>query len=469
MQTPIEPVSKEYIDTLERPDGEFDYVLSMLGLVCFKSRVPDYSGIVGMCTNSAVDFGIYISRIHNEYLEADKSKIWFYYISGPDMTENLSYEPLTSIGFKHKDTVEKIVNDKFPNSKTSVLYSPETNFVAVFTKTRTLDVYHLVLSFLPVYYRNIYTSPITENDPEVPVLTSLSKVTSTQFKQEISKALWPYKNEFLRAQVTDIITQMHAKKINSARGQVEVAKNDMEYYLSEYVTRVEKYKEARIMLEGTLAVEQSPEQENELIDYLCNCREIRNVHMRENEVVFTVATTLKQFDLDTWEMFERRGTIFDGNYNAGFPSVFNRDNRRLLFNAIFAEDPLFEVKMCGVYRINLYNNRLRTYSNYNYETEDAIFKDYIPNPHLQQYSCLGDFSSRVITALADGDLVRAFELCVHSAGAVNLDETDQNFRPLLGWILENNNKVLRRFDGVDMSPTEALLWLIDKEKENETA
>lgn len=452
---------------LTRPIGEFDCTLTMLGLMCFKDRVPDYDGILGRCATGITDFNPFISEILGNN-QTDK-KIRFYFLVGPADEKSLNYEPLTENGFKHKETVEKIVNDKFPNSNTTVLYSTENNYAVIFTKHGAADIYHLVLSFLPVYYPNIYTSPLTKEDPEVPVLTSLSKMSSAQFRQEMSKALSKYKQEFLYVQVSDMISQIHEKKISEARNNVYSARSDMEYYLNEYCSRVELYKKARIELEGTLIAEQTSDQEQDLIDYLCGCREIRNVRINDSEITFTVATTLKQFDLDTWESFVRRGTIFDGNYGRSFPNVFTTQNRKLLFNSIFSEDSLFEVKMCGVYRINLHSNRLRTWSGFNYEQEDPIYKDYVPNPHLQQYSCLGDFSSRVVTAMAEGDLIRAFELCVHSAGSVNLDETDQNFRPLLGWILSNNNKILRRYDGVDMSPSEALIWLTDKEKENETA
>ena len=469
IQTPIEPVSKEYLQTLSRPENEFDLTLSMIGLACFKSRVPDYHGIHGMCVDSVSVFDLHVEDIAGTYKRTDKDKIWFYYISGSNTKEKLNYESLTELGFKHKETVEKIVNDKFTNSNTTVLYSTDKNVAVIFTEARLLDTYHLVLSFLPLYYPNIYTSPIAKDDPEVPVLTTLSMITSMKFKQEISKVLYKYRHEFLYAQVSGMITQMHEKKIDNAKAQVESARNDMQYYLQEYCNRVDSYKSAVMTYEGLVVTEQSTEQEQELINYLCNCREIRGVKIVDSDITFTVATTLKQFDLDTWDSFVRRGTIFDGNYNRNLPNVFTRENRKLLFNAIFSDDPLFEVKMCGVYRINLHTNRLRTFSGYNYVMEDSIYKDYIPNPHLQQYACLGDFERRVVMALAEGDLVRAFELCVHSAGAVNLDETDQNFRPLLGWILTSENKVLRRYDGVDMSPSEALIWLIDKEKENETA
>ena len=47
ISTPVNPLTRQYVDTLNRPRGEYDYVLTMLGIVCFKPKVENYCGISG--------------------------------------------------------------------------------------------------------------------------------------------------------------------------------------------------------------------------------------------------------------------------------------------------------------------------------------------------------------------------------------------------------------------------------------
>ena len=105
---------------------------------------------------------------------------------------------------------------------------------------------------------------------------------------------------------------------------------------------------------------------------------------------------------------------------------------------------------------------------YDYLDADPVFRSYIPNPHLKLFGCLGGYEDRVIRALRDRNYIGAIEMCCASAGSVNLEETEQTFRPFLGWLLSSREKVLQRKDGVEMTREEALVYLKDKEKENET-
>ena len=72
-------------------------------------------------------------------------------------------------------------------------------------------------------------------------------------------------------------------------------------------------------------------------------------------------------------------------------------------------------------------------------------------------------------ALRDRNYISAIEICIASAGSINLDEVTQTFRPFLGWVLSSTDKIIQTKDGTAMTPEEALVWLIDnKEKENAT-
>jgi hypothetical protein len=143
----------------------------------------------------------------------------------------------------------------------------------------------------------------------------------------------------------------------------------------------------------------------------------------------------------------------------------NRENRKLLLDNIFSDDPKLMIKMCGNYRLSMRDCRVYTSSNYDYERADPMYKSCIPNPHLKLFDCLGGYKDKVMNAMLHRNYIGAIELCIASAGSVNLDETDQTFRPFLGWVLSSNEKILKTKGGVEMTPEEALVWLHDEVKE----
>ena len=467
--TPVNPLNIEYINTLVRPTNEPDLTLTMLGLACLKKKVKGYSGIYGASTE-APDAEQAIRVFHDIYTTAEENEVAFYYVCYYSTAE-VNLETLTDIGFKHKETVENIVKEKFKGTRVEVLYNELRNEAVVFVNSNVIALYHLILSFLPLYYPNIYKTPVTRDDPEVKVLSAMTNQTSSLFKQVLSETLMEFQHEFYVAQVSGLIKLFHQAAIEEAAKTLSRAKAVMDDYRVRYADAVQEYRNAIIRNEGVLATEKSDETEEELINYLTSNDKIRNVKIKRSTIYFTVATTLSQFSLDAWETFVRNGEIFKGEYggktfgNGPFSLI---ENRKLLFNSIFSDDPLFEIKMAGNYSLDIRNHVFNTNSDFNYELEDPLYENYLPNPHLKLFGCLGQYHGRVIDRLAANDLETAMELCVYSAGSVDLDETIQTFRPMMGWIMDSDKKILRRFDGVDMTPKEALLWLISrKEKEHE--
>jgi len=468
ISTPVHPLTNEYIEQLKKPTGERDLALTMLGLAVFKGRIQNYEGMTGnICT--ATDAWMSVQKVVNDFDSLTPDSVAYYYTVCSRAIEATNFDGLTALGFKHKETVENLMKTKF-GSDTIVLYHEEKNVVAIWTQRNSMDTYHLLMSFLPLYYPAIFTKPLTRQDPEVDLFTSLSQNRPDRFIQELSKAFEPYKKEFIHTQISLIVRGIREGEIETARQAVEAAKAEMEDSLNVYVNRVNAHRESMIRYEGLRNIEQNLEQENTLIEYLCSTPNIRNVNLYNRTTIDFIATSyLTQYDLDTWEQFDHNGTIYDGDYEGyRLSGAFaNKDNRKLLLQAIFAEDPKFKVKMCGYYKLDMVRKNVRTNQGYDYVSVDPLYKDYIPNPHLQRYACLGDYQTVIARTLANGDLLTAVELCIASAGSVNLDETYQNFRPLLGAILTSQNKVLTRFDGVDMTPEEALLWLLEEKEKAE--
>lgn len=473
-----DPVTTEYFDNLIHPDSEPDYALSLLGLACFKKRVENYRGICGVVLTRPSGMSRQTcADLVSCSPKPDKEQVGFYYYNVDMTSDEFNEESLTNRGFKHKETVERLIGEKFEKTKANVFYNTETNEAFVMVNNSSLGLYHLVLSFLPVYYPNIYTTPITKADPEVAVLSSLSKVTSGAFREQIGIALAEYKDEFYLAQINGLLKRFHQKKVDNAKENAERCQRRMNNALDEYSRMVQEYKHAKIMLEGTLACKDVDEAEKELVEYICSNREIRDVEINGSTINFAVATTLKQFSTDAWDVFVRNGGIFNPPYNyynhgirygcVDLPSAFrDKENRKLFLNAIFSEDAEFEVKIAGNYSLNFDDHRMATHRDYNYRT-DSYFEHYLPNPHLLIFECLGGYEGKVVQRLHENDIVTAMELCTYSAGSVDLDETEQTFRPFLGMIMSSEKKILRRKDGVDMTPAEALVWLIDKKENKE--
>lgn len=464
INTPIDPIPQEYVNELLRPRNEPDYTVTSLGVALLKSRIEDYQGITGTYENYS-NVQECVERVR-AYTPGDIPT--YVYLTYKEGTLDADAIAKTFPDLKMKTNISAFLKDR-TDSDCLVLYHETKPFAVVIVSSQDIRIYHVLASFIPLYFPCLFKeNPLTVEDKEI--IKTLSHKEKDAFVKAIQQATKPYLEEFRRLQLTSLMKQLHQGKIDQARTDLNTKRENLNRLIERMAEATELMKQASVIYEGLVATEHYDNAENELVEYLSRSTEIHNLKLENGTLTFTVATFLNNYNEEAWRTFSERGYIYDGHYGdcALLDTFKERKYRKLLLDNLFSESPDFAVKMAGNYTLDLNSNRLTTSDTYDYENADPIFKDYIPNPHLKIFECLGGYRNRVAEALNDKNYVLAIELCIASAGSVDLDETEQTFRPFLGWLLSSTAKVLHRKDGVDMTPEEALLWLIDKEKKDET-
>lgn len=462
---PIDPIPEEYVKTIKRIKNEPDYSLTSLGIAMLKPRIEGYNGISGSYCgyvnkeNCVTDF---IERVK----AIDDVPLFCYYkYSNSNDCQEMIDKQLD--GFKEKKSIQAFVKDKM-NFECQILYHETMNAVGIFVNTTDARLYHLLLSFVSLYYPALFAdNPLTENDYEL--IKTLNRKTSEEFCTCIRKMVTPYVAEFRRIQLGSFIKQIHQSKIQNAFNDVNSQRNVVAELEDRLADAFEQLRSLIVTYEGMKVTENYDAPEEELVEYLSTNMNVHNIKFRNNTIMFNVSTLLNNYNVDAWNIFSKRGHIYDGEYGTKILDVFeNKNNRKIILDSIFSDAPKLMVKMAGNYKLGLTDSRVYTDSYYDYTTTNPMYKSYIPNPHLKLFACLGGYSDKVSRALRDRNYVAAIELCIASAGSVNLDETTQTFRPFLGWILSSTEKVLVNKQGEEFTPEEALVWLIDKEKKDET-
>lgn len=468
IRNPIDPIPFEYVNTLKRLEGEPDFSLTCLGIALLKPRIADYQGIDGVYytlnyeSECIEDF---IRRYDN--LDGYPMLCYYRYVRLDDKTNDLM-KTLKSKGFEVKENVGSFIKSK-TNAECVAVYHKTKNCAAYFVNTDDIKIYHGLISFISLLFPSLFSELPLRKPEDYDVILSLSKSDKNVFIEKIQNAVQPYITDFRRLMLGNLLRSIHESKIENALSSV----NTQRVYISDiertYANEIKKLKELIVVYEGMKVTECYDKPEEDLVEYLSTNKLIHNLSISNGRLIFNVATYLNNFNENAWDTFSKRGFIYDGKYktNLNIQAFTDRDNRKILLDSIFGEDSEFVVKVAGNYILDLNSSYLQSSRGYDYAMADPIFKSYLPNPHLELFACLGGYKERVMRALRDGNYVAAIELCCASAGSVNLEETDQTFRPFIGWILNSREKILHRKDGVEMTPEEALIYLIDKEKANE--
>ncbi len=476
----IDPIPKEYGNNLIRLNDEVDWSLTCLGLALLKSRIPDYNGIAGRCdlyeTRSTLRNCIMHFKADKQAAEEEHPDCpaFFYYTYRSDEDVNV-LEELNDPSFKTNIKIETLIRQK-SESKCHVIYNDTKPCAAIFIDNRDIRIYHLLISFLSLYFPTLFAEkPMEKKDYDVVV--TLNKKEQEPFIQAIKEALIPYVGDFKKTQMKALIKAMHNSKINAVFKALTKQREYSTSLMNQYREAQREVRRLSIEYEGSLVVETMDEPEEELVDFISSNEQVRTLTMNGNEIRFTVPTRLNNFNWEEFESSRRRDEIspadgiFNGKYeHAGWgtnnllPVFMERENRKKFLSYIFREDSDISVKIVSNYILDLVANTATVNKNFNYIEADPMYKDYIPNPHHKIFACLGGYEGRIPDLLAKRNYVAAVQLCIASASSIDIAENEQTFRPFLSWLMTSKNKVLIRNDGENMTPEEALIWIIDKEK-----
>lgn len=338
----------------------------------------------------------------------------------------------------------------------------EDNNIA-FVLVRNLDIRTLrLLSTLQTrYFPKLFKdNPILPD--EMTLLKSLTNRSAEDYKNALA-AIGKRMNLrpiFLKILVGNFEKRETERMIRSAEEKVHSLRNEIDRMMNAYSDAVRRHQNEMFRIEGMRASIANKGEDSELLTYLSDSKNIDLLKIDGSNFQIVIRTFCDIFDQATWNRYASRGDIFK-DYRSDIACFNNPDNIKKLMNAIFNENPVVRLKFCGYYSMNLSGN-VTSGSHRNYGPD---YKDYMPNPHLNYHNCLGGNAPQISKQLTDGNMIGALECAMASCKSINLSETTQTLRPMIRDIINSTTKIIHTDDG-DMTPEEALNWLIAREKEN---
>lgn len=479
INSPISPLNLNYMRNTVRLTNEPDYSLACLGVALFKPRFENYSGINGYVYTGPEDEIIeavkaFESNHRNkpaEWLLEHPTLVIGYQMSTFDAGKIT--QTMQEMGYKDLPQVEAYVKSELQMSDFKAFCNEKNNkaFVVLPRTSNNMAVYHFILAFLYVYFPAMFKAKPIQPD-EVNILKSLTNKTSEKFIELMKKKLEPMQMELLRAELSACFAGFRENRIAAAKNEVDMLRRNVESALQTYRDYTERMNQAIITYEG-MKVVNGPDQsqaEDEAIEYISTCKCLHSVTYYSGTLRYDVDTILTNFDPMKWKNAVARNDIYNG-YRLDQNNPFtNLANRQLLLRALFASaEPELAVRMRAHFELEILTNTMSVPRGYAFDESIPELRDALTNPHYHFHGCPGTNRDQIMQCLRQNDIVSAIECSIAAAGSVNIAETDLTFRPFIQMILTSENKIIRRKDGVNLTPAEALLWLLKKEEEGNAA
>lgn len=226
----------------------------------------------------------------------------------------------------------------------------------------------------------------------ITVSTFFNKLTNTRKYNDIS-------SEFI---LTSTVSRIVESKVNNARQTVESSNRDMELYLEHYQSARTRYLKASKLLTDLEGSKQDLKDELRLALKLDT---IKNVNVQGENLEMVFATPVKFFDTDEAECAIRR--LEDGFVKQFIKDVFIDCKYKLHVSAVFGYTLADSTNWQGVRQIN---------------TEEQEMVGGLANPHIQYYSCVGDYRVDLVKAQCNKDLLTYNSVASASTASINFKD-----------------------------------------------
>ncbi len=346
--------------------------------------------------------------------------------------------------------------------------NPETKSVILFVENMDVRKLHYlqcsIFAFLPWYF----DPKEGVSELEMELINSLREKTPDKYMECLTKLAEQYnfREKNIQTALKGFETKFEEQKAEEVRASLENNIREINRLNNEIGDYFRKREELETTLLGLEAKIAQGSEDSEIMNYfLCN-KHLYLEQVTDSRIIFSCAGYLEYFDEDLAKdvIDNPRSFIYYPEGRDYTDVIYEEDIRKLMY-AIFVDQTL-RIRFCSAYVFNL-AGRVSGLEHHEYGCE---FSTYTPNPHIDQYACLGNHLRLINECLTNRDYIAALEQCVSSCGSLNFGDSTvmsefmkRIYRSGVGSGV--NMRCIELPDGTIVEPMDAIEWLKEKEDE----
>lgn len=319
-----------------------------------------------------------------------------------------------------------------------------------------------ILAFFPWYFDP--SKGVSED--EMALLYSLRESLPDKYESCVARLAEKY--DFRTARIKKLLdgfeTRFEKIECHSARNDILSFDHDIDALNARIGDLLKRRNERCIYLMGLERKIAEGSDDSEIMDYfLCN----NKMHLEDVtdwSMDFSVKDYLTYFDPDMAEMAinNMRSYVYPGEEES-CNGISAADMKMLMSEIFLSEKPRLRIKFCAAYHFDL-NGSVSALGDYSFSDD---FASCMPNPHINRFSCIGNYRLTINNLLKNRDYIGALEQCAASCKSLNFGDSPvmREFMSSLYGTNCVNDRCIELPDGTVVDSRAAIRWL--KEQSNE--
>ena len=407
-------------------------------------EVAVYHATDGDCTD--------LDKVHNMVIFSQ-----FRYGGGEDfirLSDAIENIMPTLNGWKFHGKAEVFLNKEM---KARVLIQEEHRAAIVVTDKLTMPHWHLLGSMFPTYVPSLFPADDLKEDEKL-VLKQLALHGAQHFIAELAKLedYYDIRGQKIRQMIGGFEVRQREQQIRMIENEITNIRTQMENLMQQYSNYCEKLDTANVRRNGLKYLANETGGDDDLVNFFQANKCLDVIEVYGSRISFVVRTYFENFDS---EMYERCRTNDRFIMESEARGVFSDpENRKKIMDAMFLSEKI-KLRMCALFHLDV-RGTVSTTTGYDFP---ANCSDYIPNYHLNNHHCFGNYERVITEYLQNGDTIGAVNACIASAKSVNIAESGPTFNPMMVQVFNSTKKCFELPDGTCVTPAKALEWLNEQE------
>ena len=324
-----------------------------------------------------------------------------------------------------------------------------------------------IFAFLPWYF----DPKLGVSKIEMELIESLRNKDSSKYEECIAIIAEQY--DFRTAKIRQLLSGFETRYEHAECARVRRDIEGFDNYIDSLNRQIRDYLKARrdteIKLLGLEAKIANGSDESEIMDYFLRNDRLILDSVNDDYITFAVKSYIEYFDEDLAERVIDNDSSYVYRPNGrGCNNIIDKEDMRKLMTAVFI-DQTIRIKVCAAYSFSM-DGDVRGISRYCYGPE---CREHTPNPHIDAYSCIGNYSQSINELLRRHDYIGAIEQCAASCKSINFNDSTvmcEFMRRIYGISDRQNNVNMKCFelpDGSVVTPIDAINWIKSQEAQTD--
>lgn len=366
--------------------------------------------------------------------------------------------------------------DKFTDFYKKTFYTlcfinPTKKSVIIFVDNLSIQRMHYlqcaIFAFLPWYFDPAQGVSTLEMN----LIGSLKLKDSAEYENCIAEIAEKY--DFRAAKIRMLLagfeTRYEKLECDTIRNTIQRIMREIENLNQNIGQYLREKSDCEIKLLGLETKIASDSEDSEIMDYFMRNQNLVLENVNGETMTFVVKAYLEYFSDDMAQrMIDNANSYIYKPNGRACNNLIPADDMKLLMKAIFIDQSI-RIKVCAAYTFSMRGN-VSAVSQYGYPPE---CRECTPNPHIDGFSCMGNYKQTINTLLQNHNYIAAIEQCAASCRSLNFGDSTvmSEFMKRIYGMSDRQSRVNMRCielpNGSVVYPKEAIEWLKAQEATNE--